>query len=251
MRGTPHPIDTTYFREIDTERKAYWLGMLSADGCNKANGRVILSLSGEDRYMLEEFKRDIGFGGEIYQAKQYPRHKKIPYRLEFCNRVISDDLFRHGIVYNKSLSLRFPADNQIPLDFMPHFVRGYFDGDGHVGKTRGLLEVSVTSSPDFCVGLIRFLSSTLQIDAYLKSYKNNRAKSIQLASRKAIMFLDYIYRSKGIRMSRKFDTFASFVRDYTYRTANYGSSIDSSEYREVVERWKSDPKICQSTYSST
>jgi intein-encoded DNA endonuclease-like protein len=35
----------------------------------------------------------------------------------------------HGIMPNKSSDVKFPV---VPKEYMSHFVRGYFDGDGFV-----------------------------------------------------------------------------------------------------------------------
>ena len=39
------------------------------------------------------------------------------------------DLCKHGCVPNKSLILTFPV---ITEELIPHFIRGYFDGDGGI-----------------------------------------------------------------------------------------------------------------------
>ncbi|MEL3972227.1 LAGLIDADG family homing endonuclease [Rossellomorea oryzaecorticis] len=39
----------------------------------------------------------------------------------------------HGIQPNKSLSIQLPT---IPDSYLNHFIRGYFDGDGSIYKSR-------------------------------------------------------------------------------------------------------------------
>ena len=43
-------IDIDYFKNVDTEEKAYWLGFLYADGCvqNKKTGQKLISLAVKD-----------------------------------------------------------------------------------------------------------------------------------------------------------------------------------------------------------
>ena len=58
-------FDSRYFKDIDTKEKAYWLGLLYADGwvvCNKDNGNyeVSIELQRDDRYVLERLNNDFG-----------------------------------------------------------------------------------------------------------------------------------------------------------------------------------------------
>ena len=46
------------------------------------------------------------------------------------------DLNKLGVVERKSLILTFPTEQQVPKHLMPHFIRGYFDGDGSVYKQK-------------------------------------------------------------------------------------------------------------------
>ena len=50
--------------------------------------------------------------------------------MQISNSTISKDLENLGMVANKSLILAFPTF--ISKELMPHFIRGYFDGDGCV-----------------------------------------------------------------------------------------------------------------------
>lgn len=55
-------INDSFFEKIDTEEKAYFLGLFYADGCNYINGnasRVALSLQEDDKKILEIFNNFI------------------------------------------------------------------------------------------------------------------------------------------------------------------------------------------------
>ena len=59
-----HTFNYNYFDSIDTEEKAYFLGLLWADGfCDKNTGNIIISLQEEDGYILEKFKDVVEFSG--------------------------------------------------------------------------------------------------------------------------------------------------------------------------------------------
>ena len=56
----------------------------------------------------------------------------IKYKLSIAYAKLSDDAYKLGVVYNKSLVLTFPTFDIVPEKYMNHFIRGYFDGDGCV-----------------------------------------------------------------------------------------------------------------------
>ena len=62
-----YTVNESYFEKIDTERKAYWLGYLYADGFvgDEHYHNIVFSQKESDRYIVEAFARDINFTGEI------------------------------------------------------------------------------------------------------------------------------------------------------------------------------------------
>lgn len=55
-----HYYDENYFNVVDTKEKAYFLGLLYADGCNvnhPTTGELSITLQEEDSYILEKFKQ--------------------------------------------------------------------------------------------------------------------------------------------------------------------------------------------------
>jgi len=51
------------------------------------------------------------------------------YYFSIGNNLLAKDLLELGLIPNKSLSMKFP---EIPEDYLRHFVRGIFEGDGSV-----------------------------------------------------------------------------------------------------------------------
>jgi intein-encoded DNA endonuclease-like protein len=126
-----HNIDSSFFEKIDNEAKAYFLGLLYADGCNyESNNNVNLFLQPRDKHIIEEFKNALNFSGRVIERKKLGETKA--YGISFKNKKISADLAKLGCIKNKSKSLeKLPDLNE---DLMCHFIRGYFDGDGTVYK---------------------------------------------------------------------------------------------------------------------
>lgn len=120
-------VDFNFFENIDTEEKAYTLGFLYADGC-------IASTLNKIQFDQLEPQEDILFKiKEVMQAEapihtHKGKHNRTRYRLLVCSKKMCQDLLKLGIIPNKSLTLTFPT--KVPQEFLRHFIRGYFDGDG-------------------------------------------------------------------------------------------------------------------------
>jgi intein/homing endonuclease len=114
-----------YFDSIDKEIKAYFLGLIFADGCisdTRWTKKLNISLQIKDKYILEIFKKEINFEGSIRI------NKKTQALIEITSNILCEKLIKLGCIPRKSLILKFP--NQIPIKYIRHFIRGYFDGDG-------------------------------------------------------------------------------------------------------------------------
>lgn len=65
------------------------------------------------------------------------------------------DLISHGCIPQKSLILKFP---EISKELIPHFIRGYFDGDGSVGiYNNSSIKKALTLRSSICCGTELFL----------------------------------------------------------------------------------------------
>jgi hypothetical protein len=120
-----YTCDHSFFSQIDTEEKAYWLGFIAADGCNTRDGRLLFNLATADREHLERFRRAVGSDAPIQDFSDRPHSV-----LCVSSRRLSQDLLRQGIPHAKTFCLQWPS-LAVPL-YVP-FLRGYVDGDGCFG----------------------------------------------------------------------------------------------------------------------
>ncbi len=130
-------FDENYFANIDTPRKAYWLGFFYADAWVSNNNVFSLEIKKEDRYILEMLASDVAYDGDIKdnenirsinggQIKPYPSSS-----ITLCSKTLIKHLNNKGIIPNKTFRLSLPDINK---NLYNHFVRGLFDGDGCVCK---------------------------------------------------------------------------------------------------------------------
>lgn len=124
----------SFFKRIDTEEKAYWLGFIVADGCvqskrfGSSNNCVSISLAKKDEAHLTKFLTSICSNTPITQTVENSHNivKVGIYSLEMV-----EDLIALGVTVRKSATATVP---DIPPELLPHFYRGLFDGDGGVGE---------------------------------------------------------------------------------------------------------------------
>lgn len=133
-----YTYNENYFKEIDTEEKAYWLGFLYADGCitrfyrnEKLKAMSLeLTLQSNDIEHLKKFLKSLDSNVPIQNKKiknKYNASRVVINCTSMCR-----DLINLGCTPQKSLILEFPNENILPLKYINHFIRGYFDGDGGV-----------------------------------------------------------------------------------------------------------------------
>lgn len=121
-------FNENYFDQIDSERKAYWLGFLYADGSISSTDNTIeLSLQASDYKHLQKFSEDLGFSSDKRILKDDVRC-----RIMFANKHVKERLIQLGCPPKKSLILTFPTEEQVPQKFLYDFLRGYTDGDGSI-----------------------------------------------------------------------------------------------------------------------
>ena len=133
-----YPIQEDFFDVIDTQEKAYILGLLYADGYNNTDRNSInLSLKESDKEILDKITKLIQPSKPLryintYKARQKEgfENSQNQYRLVITNKHISQRLVELGCGKAKTHNLTFPTEEQVPSCLIRHFVRGYFDGDG-------------------------------------------------------------------------------------------------------------------------
>lgn len=125
-----YEVNENYFETIDSADKAYWLGMLFADGsvCVRDDNRgslVTLELADFDINHLQKFKEALKYTGPIHHRSNRPTAS-----VRICRNKMVSDLIKYGCVPNKTNEgwIELEAIKNFELDF----VRGFLDGDGYI-----------------------------------------------------------------------------------------------------------------------
>src|SRR5690606_27232958 len=139
-----HIINHTYFDEIDTEEKAYFLGFLVADGCISKDKRKSGHLSKRisfcnsilDKEVIEKFRDIVASSVEIKWTNKTTTTVK---KRDQCNFKFTSEHMFDTLVKKYNISERKTYDTNCKMpelgDFTRHFIRGFMDGDGSCTKT--------------------------------------------------------------------------------------------------------------------
>lgn len=211
-----YTVNENYFKKIDTEGKAYWLGFIMGDGCifgddDRSNWGLRIGLQMKDRSQLVNFMKSINATNPIYS---YLVDGKYPTcAISIQNTALAKSLEALGITRNKSLTAQLPSD--IPPHLMNHFIRGLFDADGSIPKTKGVvMGVSICGTPELMsqvMNIMHISTKYLYIRKDLKNFGELRCHKVD----EAIRILKYIYSDATIYMDRKYKRYKELCKRKT------------------------------------
>lgn len=211
-----------FFKEINCEENAYFLGLLISDGnvFKDDTGRqasISITLDLKDEYMLQKFK-------EVLSA-----NTSIGYDRRGCGQIavrsniMAEDLAKYGVIPRKSLHTYLP---EIPNEYMWHLLRGIFDGDGSIlakpspnndGHNRFLHSISFCGThklmEDISNYLVRYLDLKQKPTVY--DYKDRELSELKIQNIDDIyLFGTYMYKGANIFLNRKYQIFLDFKKHY-------------------------------------
>jgi hypothetical protein len=205
--GRRHTVNKEFFNIIDTERKAYWLGFIMADGCitkvsqtDKNPNRFSFNVSSKDIEHLKTFNSDIESTYKITEIIPKGTYSENPMcRLSINSIEFVANLMKHGICERKTGKEHIPSS--VPEDLVCHFIRGFLDGDGFITLKgyigfcgpKGILEQIIKLFPSLNYSLKKETRKECDIWYLVYSGKNSRDT---LSS--------YLYKSASVYLHRKF-----------------------------------------------
>lgn len=240
-----------YFSKIDTEFKAYILGFIYADGClishttygNKPRApRLSLSIQIGDEEIIDKFSMEIkGKPGIIrYTPAQKRANEQAQKIVNVSSEQIYKDLTALGCYAQKTIvGMKFPS---IDSSLIPHFIRGFFDGDGCVtvdfpknnyvsrvtGKVlrerkpiRGRLTFTSTDKT-FLDTLVKYLPITGH--AFTQKMRSRVVYNLKIERQKDVLAtLSYMYKNCTVGLNRKIEKMNTLISSQVKTTVLKGS----------------------------
>lgn len=162
-------LNETFFEKINTEEKAYLLGLICADG-NVYSNIISIELKREDREHLQKISSIIDSSKPIMDTIHFDKRTGVytyGSKVSFISKNLAQQLRKYGVVENKSLILD-PNLHLIPESLQRHFWRGYIDGDGSLFYNNHLLKeplpvLDLYGTLKTCIEFKQFLTLKLDI----------------------------------------------------------------------------------------
>lgn len=207
-----------YFETIDTENKAYFLGLIISDGCifehSTKQNSISICLQECDKYLLESFIKD------IHTNKHITSDNRGCFEISISSNKMVKDLSKYGVIPRKSLNTIFPTN--INHNMYPHLLRGIIDGDGSIAfYKRKDRPNSYTKAVRLCQGNKEFLNDIIQFlhkeinTSIISLYQEKESLwSIAYRSNEDMSKVhNYLYDNATIYMKRKKDKYDLIIED--------------------------------------
>ena len=240
--------DQNYFEKIDTEAKAYFLGLMYADGYNglhETGGHIALTLQEQDKEILEMFLKELKSNSTLNFLNLSEKNSKQSncYELRIHSKKICEDLTKLGCMRCKTALLQYPNLDVVPNSLINHFIRGYFDGDGCIwnGKRKEMIVSDPKHKDGFrkrivhnvkfqITGNLNFIDKLQDKFIELFNFKKNKLNTskskfyvtMEYSGRKQIKTIyDYFYTDSSFYIKRKKEKFEEII--------NFCASLEKSE----------------------
>jgi intein/homing endonuclease len=182
---------------------AYVLGYFYADGGlidgSSFRGKYVCVTSVE-RHIIENIRKWLGSEHRIVTSNSIWPNGKVRYLLRIGSSKLYNSLVDLGLYPNKSLTISFP---KIPETYLPHFIRGYFDGDGcaYLEMSKGKQQERIIKKLTviFTSGSKKFLeelNSALKKRVELrqdKVYNSHRSYQVRFGSADSVELFKFLY----------------------------------------------------------
>ena len=183
-----------YFDCIDSEEKAYLLGFIMADGSiDRSNisktPELRISIQSEDRNILDILSQRICPSKPVIIRNKRKVNWKDTANFSVISEHLCFSLESWGVVSRKSYKdLVIPNIN---TNLIRHFIRGYFDGDGSIGKYGGRLKFSLLGTNELLTWILNFFKNK-GMKTTPKISKKKNIYSIQVNSKLDIELIENI-----------------------------------------------------------
>ncbi len=205
-RKNRYNLDEAYFDTIDSQKKAYLLGLMAADGCVTSTNYVVYEST--ELSLVKLFKAELIYTGDI-RTITFPQGYAPHYRINFSSKQLATALKQYAVVVGRTESgaYYFPE-----AQYFSSYLLGYFDGDGcayvNQGRSGGLVCI-VGSYP-----WVKALSNYLDMGKVVQ-HQSESVYYWRIYSQEHIQqFYNWVYQIPGLGLDYKKAKIEQILRSY-------------------------------------
>ena len=206
-----YKLDETFFDDINTEEKAYFLGVLCSDGNIRKNNReIVLSVLDVDIDVLQKFSDAIKTDKPIFFVKSKTSNSRYAL-ISISSSRMCEGLGKYGCVNNKTFKMTFPK--LLNQNLYNHFIRGYFDGDGciYVSNKNANRAFSIVGMLPFLLEVQKILIDNCGLNVTKIVQTGNSCDMVKTlvycGKKQCIKIRDWLYKDATVFINRKKNKF--------------------------------------------
>lgn len=208
-KNKKHFYDEHIFDKIDTAEKAYWLGFILADGyLNESRNFLRIKLQESDKDHLYKFIRFIGGDEGMVKYEYHNVTGNKQYYAEVNGKYFTESLVKLNIRQGKSSKEQI---TKIPKKFIRDYIRGIWDGDGHIRDEN----INVISSVEVLKYIQEYLFDTCNINIG-KICNHCNTYRIHICAKRYDV-LDHLYYKNCIALDRKYNLARTLIYENNCR----------------------------------
>ena len=234
-------LEINWFKNIDTEVKAYYLGFLYADGnVSKRENSFKIEIHKKDIEILYDLSKKLYPTEDPVNRIKYDRSEYV--YLNVCGIDMMADLIGHGCVPAKTFIVSMPV---LKPELMRHFIRGVLDGDGGIsfGKD-GRVKVYITGCSTFLNQIKDYIYSECGVDWPLYPITGKESESLFTSNKNTVItLLNWLYDGSSIYLQRKYDLYLKAKQKYEKTKTNQIIKYNGNELTsERIKTLSSDER---------
>lgn len=209
------------FFKVWSHDMAYVLGFFAADGTvtHSKRGTSFWAIQITDKKLLFTIREILGSEHAIHVRTRFGNENTL-YRLQVGSKEMVEDLARLGFHAKKANTIEIP---KMHTEYMPDFIRGYFDGDGNVWagdmnkqrekSTKTLLVSFTSNSENFLISLHVYLKDLGIKGGSIRVIKNKKSFRLTLSTLDSLKIFKIMYtRETPLQLLRKKVVFERYIQ---------------------------------------
>ena len=199
----------SFFEAIDTKAKAYFLGLLMADGniinTKRSSKQIQITCINSDSYILDMLRNEIGYIKPLtFRERIRNETQTHSCEINLYSVKMYNDLINLGITPKKGALESFVNMTLIPDNLKINFWMGYFDGDGSINKDDGYIVLCFNGETYniFTEYISPYLDNEIRVLS-IKNIDNSILNKVILKKNDSLNFLKKCYENNDYFLTRK------------------------------------------------